>query len=329
MKRVTLLLIAALAFCQVQAEIIFVKPNGSGNGASWSSATGDQHKALATATPGDQIWVAAGEYLTTSGTDRSLYFQIPSDVKVYGGFAGYENALNERNVENNPTKLSGEIGLPTADDNAYTVVYTENVSNKTLVDGFIITGGSANEETVSNDVNKKVCGAGWFNLATNGATSSPVIQNCRFIDNNAREGAGFFNYADGGECRPKIEHCQFIRNVARLDGGAVYNGAMNGINEPQIVKCRFESNEATYGAGLLNKANGGSVRLLIKSCQFVANQAHFRGSGIYNDYSGNGSSKAIMAGCLFDQNVSSTGEAVSSRSGGSFDSGSNINSRGY
>ena len=88
------------------------------------------------------------------------------------------------------------------------------------------------------------------------------------------------------------------------------------------MKCRFEYNVATYGAGVMNKANGGKVTSMVKNCKFIANRAHFRGSGIYSDYSNSGQSKSIMAGCIFDKNISSLGDTVSSRSG-SFDGGNN------
>lgn len=306
-------------------------PDGNGDGSSWASPLGDLHHALAMAGPnsGTEIWVASGVYFTTSGTDRSLYFQIPSGVKLYGGFAGHERSLEARNIEHNPTKLSGEIGLPTADDNAYTVVYTENVSESTLIDGFIVTGGAANKEMPNDIVTPEVSGAGWYNVSTYGV-SSPTIRKCKFIDNSAREGAGFFNLADGGEASPKLEQCQFIRNIARLDGGAIYNGSFSGKSTPRISKCRFEYNAATYGAGILNKATGGKVTALVKGCQFISNQAHFRGPGIYNDFYGDGFSKSIMVGCIFDKNQSSTGDPVSSRSGSYDGTGAdNISRKGY
>jgi predicted outer membrane repeat protein len=332
-KRVTLFLIAALSLLQLSAQEstnrIFVMPGGSGNGTSWSSPLGDLHQALAIATPGTEIWVCAGTYLTTSGTNRSLYFQIPSGVKLYGGFAGHEQSIDARNIEHHPTILSGEIGQPASDDNAYTVVYTENVSSQTLIDGFIITGGSANKELANEILSPEVGGAGWFNIATKGE-SSPTITRCKFIDNNAREGAGFMNLAKGGTVNPKITKCQFIRNIARLDGGAIYNGAYGKKSTPRISNCRFEYNVATYGAGILNKANEGSITAMVKSCHFVSNQAHFRGPGIYNDFYGQGSSKSYMVGCIFDKNTSTSGDAVSSRSGSyDNDASDNINSRGY
>ncbi len=317
MKRLTILFILALAFGQAQAKVYFVKQGGQGDGSSWASALGSLHQALQAAVYGDEIWVARGTYFTTSGTDRSLYFQIKDGVKLYGGFAGHELAIAERNVEANQTILSGEIGTPSPDDNAYTVVFTKNVSAATVVDGFIITGGTANVQAEGDVFTPESCGGGWYNIAQNG-TSSPVIKNCKFIDNHAREGAGLYNIAENGSSEPTIEFCQFISNSAKLDGGAIFNGAKGtgAVATGQIKNVRFEYNTADYGGCIVNRAFAGQVNPMIHKCNFSNNRAKVRGAVVYNDFSNGGQSKAVMFNNITgSNNVSSVGEPVSSRSG--------------
>lgn len=296
--------------------ILFVKQSSQGDGSSWTNAFGSVQQALKVAQNGDAIWVAKGEYFTTPGYDRNLYFQIKDGVKLFGGFAGHEASIAQRNVNANRTILSGEIGSPALDDNAYTVIYTKNVSSETVVDGFIITGGTANVEQNGDSQAMESCGAGWYNLA-HGQTSSPIIRNCKFVDNKAREGAGIYNLAINGECSPVIEKSQFIQNTATLDGGAIYNGAKgaNGKTAPKLKHVSFEYNIATYGGGIMNKARNGQVAPLVSHCRFISNKAHFRGAGVYNDFEGTGSSKAIMIGCVLQKNISSVGNPVSSRTG--------------
>lgn len=328
-KQVTFLLIMVMAMGQLHAgNIFFVKQNSHGNGTSWMDAFGSLQQALNVAQTGDAIWVARGEYFTTSGNNRNLYFRIKDGVKLYGGFAGTESSLAQRNIGANRTILSGEIGTSSLEDNAYTVVFTENVSSNTVVDGFIITGGTANVEQDGSSQVKESCGAGWYNLA-NGAHSSPIIRNCKFVDNKAREGAGMYNLAiNGGECSPIIEKSQFIQNTAALDGGAIYNGTLgaNSKAAPKLTNVQFEYNIATYGGGMMNHAHDGQVAPLVKQCRFISNKAHFQGAGVYNDYKGEGSSKAVMIACVLQKNLSSIGEPVSSRTG-SFKGGS-ISSNG-
>ncbi|AWW00338.1 hypothetical protein DJ013_20030 [Arcticibacterium luteifluviistationis] len=70
---------------------MYVNKNASGaeNGSSWTDAYTDLQDALS---KGKYVtaWVAAGTYKPTSGTDRNISFQIPDNVKVYGGFIGNE-----------------------------------------------------------------------------------------------------------------------------------------------------------------------------------------------------------------------------------------------
>jgi hypothetical protein len=123
---------------------------------------------LEAATSGKQIWVARGTYKPTTGTDRSVSFQMKSGVKVYGGFAGTETSVSQRSNfkkgEANETILSGDIGTAgDITDNCYHVIFNSEISNTALLDGFTITAGQ--RIIFCNDVtHRKVRGVYNYNL---------------------------------------------------------------------------------------------------------------------------------------------------------------------
>ncbi|MBA3469521.1 MAG: hypothetical protein H0T53_07740, partial [Herpetosiphonaceae bacterium] len=89
--------------------VIFVAAGGAGSqsGADWANAR-DLHAALQTASSGSQIWVKQGTYApTTSAADRSATFQLVNGVALYGGFAGVETELSQRNIAAYTATLSG------------------------------------------------------------------------------------------------------------------------------------------------------------------------------------------------------------------------------
>ncbi len=284
---------------QLIAQIIYVKAGGEGSGSSWSSAMGDLQQALRQARFGDQIWVAAGTYYPTQDMDRNASFVITDGVKLLGGFTGFESSIDDRNIKMNPTILSGEIGAPSIEDNSYTVVYTKNVSAATVIDGFVITSGSANYTGSKGD--RRRCGAGWYNDGSNGI-SNPVIRNCVFQNNYARDGGGLYNYAFNGTASPNISNCQFIANRADLDGGAIYNDARSGVSSPQIENCSFERNEATYGAAILSVGTNGESLPLVSNCYFVGNIAYIKGSSIYSILEGKGISEITLVNSTHAKN---------------------------
>src|SRR5690606_31152875 len=99
---------------------------------------------------------------TPSGGARSCQFLIDKNIKLYGGFKGDEESLWNRGEYNKyPTILSGDIDEndevgnfnDNKDDNCRHVIYiTNNINNSTVIDGFFIQGGHADELGGVNDL---------------------------------------------------------------------------------------------------------------------------------------------------------------------------------
>lgn len=310
-KKLLLTLTVLLSAMQIglQAKVIYVQSGSEGQGSSWEDALGNLQDALLLAQPGDQIWVASGTYTPTADDDRTVSFIVRDSIELYGGFSGVEGTLEERNFENNLTILSGEIGdAATNEDNSYTIVMMTGVSSATILDGFTISDGAANGFSEGGDVTSS--GAGLFNDGT-AQVSSPVIKNCVFTNNYAREGAAIYNYAEGGESRPLIASCAFITNHADFDGGAIYNNGDYGVCSPRISDCVFIENDSYYGAGILNKASRGESKPIIEECVFAGNVSVVRGSAIYCYKESKSICEAILKSCRFEENASTVNDEVS------------------
>lgn len=167
----------------VLATRYYVKASATGtnNGTSWANAYTSLQSALTIAAANDEIWVAAGTYKPTTGTDRAISFVMKNDLAIYGGFAGTETLLSERNYTTNVTILSGDIGTVNDNsDNSYHVISNFNINSTAILDGFTITKGKA---SISGNQD----GGGMYN-----SSSSPSIANCIFTDNNANRWGGSY-----------------------------------------------------------------------------------------------------------------------------------------
>ena len=215
---------------------------GGNNGQSWANAYTDLQAALTSSQlhSGDQIWVAQGTYKPTSGTDQTISFALKDGVQVYGGFAGTETNLNQRDWVHNVTTLSGDIGKPGDNsDNSYHVVTATNLTSAAVLDGFTITAGNANGSLVGQQN-----GAGMYN-----SSSSPTLTNLIFSSNSAiNVCGGMFNSSSS----PTLTNVIFSNNSATYAGGGMYNYASSS---PTLTNVTFSNNSADYGGAMENYAS--------------------------------------------------------------------------
>jgi len=290
--------------------IIYVDADADGenDGSSWADAFTDLQLALDAAETGDQIWVAGGTYkpsVANGGTgDRYNSFQLMNGVALYGGFAGGEDDLAERDWVAHETILSGDIGIEgDADDNSYHVFFHPAglVLNSTaILDGFVITGGNANGGPahqsgggMSNDRsspaitnctfvgNEAVTGGGVYNF-----TCSPTLTNCTFEGNSATRGGGMGNY----NASPLVTACTFSGNTALQNGGGIYNV----YSSATLTGCGFEANSAAQGGGIYNTNSAPAL----DGCTFAGNSVLQDGGGMFND-----ESSPELTNCTFSDNT--------------------------
>ena len=287
-----------------RSTTVYVKydATGANNGTSWTDAFRSLQDALLAACSGAEIWVAAGTYKPTSGTDRSISFVMRNGIAIYGGFNGMESQRSQRNWTLNETILSGDIGtVGQSFDNTYTVIKNANnglTPANAVLDGFTVTGG----DNLGN-------GGGMYNV-----NASPSINNCKFISNYAANGAGVYNQ----NASPTLTNCTFSNNTGYDFGAGMYNGSnsnpvltnvsflnnqsgeggglYNLTSSPTLINCFLSGNYGRNGGGIHN-ANNSSPTL--RSVSFVGNRAEW-GGGIYN----NTSSSPNLTNCIFSGNSS-------------------------
>ncbi len=280
--------VASAASIARAGGVIFVDASNQSiiqNGTTWLFAFDDLQDALDVADPGDQVWVANGVYKPTTGTDRSAAFSLESGVEIYGGFAGGEVLLAQRDPEANIATLSGEIGSAFTDaDNSFHVLTAINVNSACVLDGFSVVEGNANGVLPDNR-------GGGLRL---GGTSSPMVRNCKFIGNTALSGGGAI-YNSAGAGSPSFINCEFAANASSSGpGGAIDNES----GSFTLINCEFRDNEVTTNAG------GGAVRVLnggglFVNCIFRANGAASSGGAV----SASGSTISFH-NCTLTQNTS-------------------------
>lgn len=275
----------------VDSSVVFTQ------GDTWATAFKDLQNALHFALPGDSIWVAKGTYKPTAGTDRSVSFEIPDSVKVFGGFVGNEPNnydLNLRDFSANETILSGDIGiLSDSLDNSFSVVYTKNVSNYAEVNGFTIEKG--NSDLIAGSSRHKF-GGGWYNFAEPGKESSPRIINCTFTKNYGRSGGGgFFSEAYGGgtSSSVRIENCSFYENKSSF-GGAIFLYCELGEDNSLVLNSWFSKNQAEFAGAIYLMGDNGDLSTEVINCLFDSNGEDHIG---YDD--GNVNTQPLFVNCTF------------------------------
>ncbi|MFN8471225.1 MAG: choice-of-anchor Q domain-containing protein [Anaerolineae bacterium] len=276
------------------ATIIYVIPGGAGGGTSWADGK-DLAAALSGAASGSELWVEAGAYKPTSGTDRTATFALKDGVAVYGGFAGTETSRDQRNPQTNVTTLSGDIGTPNdASDNSYHVVTDSGTNNTAILDGFTVRAGNANGNTFDT-----VRGGGMLN------SGSPTLTNVTFSGNSASFGGGMYN--NGGSLT--LTNVTFSGNTATGDtafGGGMFiaGGSLT------LTNVTFSGNSASFGGGMYNYQSNPALT----NVTFSGNSAYYAGGGMSNN-----DSSPTLTNVTFSGNSASydnsTGGGIDNESG--------------
>jgi hypothetical protein len=211
------------ALAQLALRVDPAAPAG-GDGLSWATALPGIKSAVAAAVANPavtEIWVRQGTY--HPGTTP---YTLRNGLTIYGGFAGTESTLDQRNPSLNVTTLTGQSTRRII--NGGSVDATAVVDGFTIRDGYSTSGGGA------------VGGGGM------------TFRGCRFIGNRSTSSGGVWYSYDQSIT---FVECRFNGNEAPTGAVAnTYEGTM------RFHACRLVANLATNGAVL--KTYEGTVELV-------------------------------------------------------------------
>ena len=231
-------LLAATAPIVFAVEYVDKDATGGNTGGSWGDAFLSLDTALNTGTD-DEIWVAEGTYTSSGANGFTL-----KNHDLYGGFAGGETSLSQRNPVTHPTILSG--------NGTKRVLYKAAVSTGlSVVDGFTVKDGATTAQ-----------GAGLY--LNDGSVS---VANCFFTNNVATQNGGaiYAYYTIDGELtvRDSVFHANRVTDSS-YSGGDVYAHTFSFAVE--ISNCTFTASRSANYGGSLYLANTVNTRVM--DCAF-------------------------------------------------------------
>lgn len=281
MKIFRISVLLSFLLLQTMQSQIFVSTLGSasGDGTSWQKAFNDLQKAIGAAKAGQEIWVQKGHYypsLDRTGlkpaNPRNATFVLKDGVKLYGGFAGSETSLSQRNAEENETVLSGDIGaVGDYSDNVYVILLGVDLSSSSRIDGFTITGANNDQSGINITI-----GGYSIQQSSGGAgrilSSDIAVANNKFTANRSRGTAGGLAVLHGS--RLSLLNNLFSANETGNQGGALYSVS----SSVSFEGCVFRDNAAGQGAAayIVNNQEPG----IISSCTFKGNIAKADGGAL-------------------------------------------------
>ncbi len=245
-------LVLSLFSRHAEGAIFRVTQNGAGlrDGSSWTNAcdAGRFPQLLSGATPGTEIWIAEGRYRPGSPNRPYSAFILPPGVSLYGGFAGNEVSVEQRDPLAHVSVLTGDLSLDDTvnshgvtervedivGQNSYTVIRCEGEPREgdvsipaperpqSVIDGLVITGGNSEVICYASLHGESPIKAEDPVIQTGGLhieNARVEVRQTSFTGNQGFRGGAVWN-ASGVT---RIQKCTFSANRAIMSGGSIYN----------------------------------------------------------------------------------------------------------
>lgn len=201
MKKLKLSFLSIVLFLgsvAIQAGSHYVAVGGTGDGLSWSTASGSITLTLADCQTGDIVYVSAGVY--------NEAIVLKDGVQIMGG---YHPQTGVRDIDVNITTLDG-AGLSNR-----LLTQTAGFVTPTTVEGFTLINGAPGTLESGNG------GGAYIN-------ANMTLSRCHITNCTTKYGAGVYN--EGG----KVSECLIEFNIGGSSGGGIYN--IGGIVDRSIIR---------------------------------------------------------------------------------------------
>lgn len=160
------------SYLESHSSTLHMAPDAAseGDGSCWEQAAGNFGDVIAAASlTSVPIWMKEGTYY--GDTAESFAFTVPKGTKMYGGFAGTEDSLEQRDIDLHPTILDGGGAQGVMSCISTNPLNTHPSS--TLVSGFTLTHG--NQDHLSALDLAEGATAEWMTIRDNVATFGDVV----------------------------------------------------------------------------------------------------------------------------------------------------------
>lgn len=222
MRKIILTLLMVMMACYGWSQQYrYVKAGATGNGTSWSNASGDLQAMVNASAAGDEVWVAEGTYQPAAGQ----WFSMKEGVKIYGGFpANNDNAaLGQRNWALHPTILKG---------NGHSVirnVFTSSnkMTSNSVLDGFTVRDG------LYYGPSSSYSGGGIYNQY-----ASPTLRNLIIRNNRAYAGGGIMCLYSS----PIILNTLITANSGNIGKGVMSDKGGVHMSNPLVINSTIVNN---------------------------------------------------------------------------------------
>lgn len=309
-KYIITILFCLLSVCLKAKTIHYVKSGATGDGSSWSNASGSIQNMIDKAMIGDEVWVAEGTYYPEKeyvlGGIKDRTFKLRPGVSLYGGFAGTERSLQERKKidrDKNGTVESWEFQYETilsGEGNVKDIIIKddddqiEKMLNRDDNCGYVVSIGfdDYDENTISPCVSGFTVVSGVYEGIDGSVLGEKII--------DVIECDIYYNGVGLSFCR-NVVNCNIHHNTG---GGIhyliayncyIFKNKVSGASNSSLYNCIIENNYTNYDGGGATYSNlynciirdnfavgngGGASSGLLKNCKIYNNEALGNGGGI-------------------------------------------------